>query len=82
MEKKETWQRVVKTSLYIALPIKNKARRISLPDFFNDVMQKEAAEDVGAGKYERIVSGKDLSPIDQVPSLKSRYSPLNLDKHY
>jgi len=60
----------VKTSLYIALPIKNKARRISLPDFFNDVMQKEDTEDVGAGKLRKDRIKKRPIAIEPCPVLK------------
>ena len=48
--------------------------------FLNEVMQKEAAEQAGADKYERTGSRRTYRNGTRSRSLKSRYGTLNLDK--
>jgi transposase-like protein len=48
--------------------------------FINEVMQREAAEQAGADKYERTGSRRTFRNGTRSRSLKSRYGPLNLDK--
>jgi putative transposase len=48
--------------------------------FLNEVMQREAEEQAGAGKYERTGTRQTYRNGKRSRSLKSRYGPLSLDK--
>ena len=50
--------------------------------FLNEVMQKEALEQVGAAKYERTGTRRKYRNDTRCRTLKSRYGPLNLETHY